>query len=348
MAFPDFIKMKYSDWKSFEKHLQSAAPDHLSSLYLVLGKEEFQRSIAEEALLSLLTTKYPLVRYDGHTLDERQLDMELNGLDLFATKRLLFISNADKLSKNAMEILQSYFPKAGPDLAVILSAQTINANTNFYKKAEKFGVVFAAEQAKPKDLEAICIQWLIKRAHGLQKSLSTSAAHLLFQHLGADYNSLLNELEKLALYVDDSAAIHEKDIVDLVKAIPQANSWKAGEAILQGNAKEAIDLCHNLLQTGTNLIALIRQLRYTFQTGYDILSLKPEELSVQYPSLKGFFLEKKLQLARQFGADRFRSAIIALDTSEFAAKDAQGDDELLMEMLITKMIAGLPTPLNLK
>ncbi len=340
--------MKYNDWKAFEKHLQSAFPDHLSSVYLLFGKEEFLKNRAEEAVVALLSAKLPIIRYDGQSADERLLDAELNGFDLFSSSRLIVIANCDKLNKNASEILQSYFPKANKDLPIVLIASSINANTNFYKKAEKFGVVYSADPPKPKELEAICIDWAIQKAHKLGKKLSPVAAQLLYRHLGADWHSLSNELDKLALYCGSAASITEKEIVELVKAVPQATSWQAGEAILRGNTAEAINICHNLLQSGTNLIALIRQLRYTIQTSYDMLSLPEEEISKHHPGTKSFVLEKKLELARQFGLDRFRAAVIALDTSEFAAKDAMGDDELIMEMLIVKLISGITTPLKIK
>lgn len=340
--------MKYSDWKSFEKHLQSAAPQHLSPIYLIIGKDDFLKKMAEETLSNLISQQCHIARFDAQDIDSKLIDNELNGMDLFSKRKALFLFNSEKISKPCAEILQNYFPKASSALPIVLIATSINANTNLYKKGEKFGVVFNAETPKTKDLESICENWLILAASKLGKKLPPNSARLLYTHLGPDYNALLNELEKLSLYVGDSQTIDEKDIVELVKAIPQATAWQAGEAILQGHAAEALDLCHKLLDTGTNVISLIRQLRYTFQTSFDLLSMPPEQIPQFYPHLRGFVLDKKLQLARQYSADHFKSAIIALDTSEFAAKDAMGDDELIMEKLLIKLIAGLPSPLNTK
>lgn len=344
--------MKYSDWKAFEKHLQSAASIQLSPIYLLVGKVEFLSYCAEELLLFLIKQQNrTIIRFEGPLVDDKTLDNELNGFDLFAGKRLLIIQDCDKLSKNASEILQNYFVNAKDDISLLLMASSLSATTNFYKKAEKFGVVFSPDQPKPKEFESLCVEWLIKKSAAQQKSLTSSAALMLYRHIGADYVALNNELEKLALYTADRKEIKEEDIEALVQAIPQATAWQAADAIFQGNPAEALRLCHLLMESGTALIALIRQFRRTFQTGFEIISLlangaTPADVGIQFPQMKGFILDKNIQSARNYGLEKFRTAIIALDTSEFEAKDSAGNDELLMEKLIVKLIYGIPTPLN--
>jgi DNA polymerase-3 subunit delta len=313
---------------------------------------EFLTHIAEELLLSLLKQqKRSIIRFEGALVDDKTLDNELNGFDMFSGKRLLIIQDCDKLQKNASEVLQSYFSKANDDVSLLLIASTVNASTNFYKKTEKFGVVFSPDQPKPKDFESLCVEWIIKKSTALNKTITPSNAQLLYRHLSADYIGLNNEIDKLSVYTGDRKEIREEDIAALVQAIPQATAWQAADAILQGNPSEALRLCHLLMQSGTALIAMIRQFRRSFQTGFEIISLltnggSPADISIKFPQMKGFILDKNIQSARNYGLEKFRSAIIALDTSEFEAKDSAGNDELLMEKLIVKLVYGIPTQLN--
>ncbi len=344
--------MKYLDWKSFEKHIQNASSVHLSSIYLLLGKEEFLSHLAEELVISAFKRQgYTLLNWDGSQVAEASLEQTLFGMDFFASSTLVKLTAADKLAKKNQELLQSYYPKAQSKTAILLMAPALNANTNFYKQTEKYGVVFAPEALKPKNLEALCVEWLIQQAAKEQKQLLPSAADLLYRSVGANYVALRNELNKLIVFIGNEKAIQDSHVSALVGATPQATTWQMSEAILQGNSREAFHLAHELLRQGNSLIGLIRQLRRSIQTGFEICSiltagLPPQEISTRYPYMKGFILDKNIQLARQYGLERFHNAIIALDSAEFSAKDSLSDEELLIEQLVTKLIYGVPTPIN--
>lgn len=339
--------MKYSDWNSFEKHLQNAAPSHLSSVYLLLGKEEFFRLLAEEALFSLARDSgRKIIRWECYLGIEKLLEQELLTLDLFAASKLIYLSVVDKLSKQGTEILQKYYLRPQKEITLILSAPSLNANTNFYKNTEKNGVVFSPEVLRPKDEAAFCSQWLIKQAAKEKKTLMPAGAELLYQYIGFDYISLKNELEKLVLFVGDANTISESDTAELVSAIPQASSWQVSEAILQGNLPQALHLSHKILQGGTSLIGFIRQIRRSIQTGFEINALASrgadsQEFTRRFPYMKGFILDKNIQLARQYGTKRFQNALVALDRSEFSAKDSNSDDELLLDILVTTLILNM-------
>lgn len=337
--------MKYSDWKSFEKHLMNAT-SYPSSVYLLFNRDDFFFYIAENCLIKIFSKDRQVLRWDCSEISDRVVEAELLELDLFAVSKIIYLEFCEKLSKKGMEILQHYYLKPQKNIILMMSTSTLNANTNFYKNTEKYGVVFSPEALRSREQEDFCKEWLAKESTKENKILTTKAAELLYQSVGFNYVSLKNELEKLILYVGNEKTITEENVSNLVYAAPQATTWQVSDAILQGNLPLALHYSHLVLNEGSSLIGFIRQLRKPLQTGFELCSAvsqsgNTESFTKKYPYMKGFILEKNIKLARQYGMERFKNALIALDATEFSAKDSVSDEEILLDMLITTLVLGL-------
>jgi DNA polymerase-3 subunit delta len=337
--------MKYTTIKALEKHLAESAP---LPIYLILGKEAFERKQAVDLLISKLLKKEDNPELsckilDGDRLDIEELMQELNTFGFFAKFRIVLIQNADKLSKPITEELESYFANPNPTICLILSAITINHATNFYKKGEKVGISLEFLEEKPWEKEKTMKDWVNTLALAEGKTIDQQAVQVLLKQIGTDQALIQQEMEKLFCYVGDKQQISLQDISAVCTHVNVETAWQLGEAIFKRDAPNALRISKALLSDGVAVFALIRQIRSQLQTEYQISTLlaqgtNTDQISRKFPYMRGQILERHLQMAQQYGTARFKKAMLKIDEIELLAKNSSTDPEVLTELLIIKLV----------
>lgn len=339
--------MKYDNLRAFEKHLESAAPSHFSSLYVVLGKEPIETKEAFDLLAkSLLPNEKDrflcLSVFDGSQISKEVLLSDLESLSFFVQKRVIAIQQADKLKKEITEGLEHYFTHPNPNCYIILLAQAIAKNTSFYKKFEKIGVILELAEPKPWEKEKRLIEWLNKQIAAVRKLMAYPVCQSLVKASGMDHGILKQELEKLLCYVGEKKEITGADVAAICTNINAETVWQLGEALFCHDRHAALRIGRGLLEEGTALLPLLRQIRSQFQTEYQICTLiaqgaKSEDITQDFPYMKGQILERHMHLAQQYGQERFKQGLLAIDAMELQAKNSQLDEAFLLDLLIIKL-----------
>lgn len=331
--------MKYSALRAFEKHLEEAAPNHFSSLYALLGKDPFQRKIALERLLRFLQGEKAVL--DGEGLEIRSLVNQLHSNSLFSRKTVVVLHNSDKLPKPSMEWLEAYFAKTTPDIFLVLTASTLHHGTHFFKKIEKYGVILEFAEEKPWEKEKSSVDWVQAHLSALNKTIDAQTAQALVKQVGTDGETLFQEMEKLVCYVGERRAITVQDVRTICIGVNNENVWQLGEALFRLDAAAALRIGHALLDEGTALLSLLRQIRTQFQTDLQVSTIlakggSPADVTALFGYMKGKILEQHCHAARHYGWDRFKSGLLKIDEAELQAKSSYPERQLL-EVLIVRL-----------
>lgn len=339
--------MKYNQIRAFEKHLSEAAPDHFSSLYLVLSKDDFERKNCTEKLLNHLLKdekqrELAFKSYEADSVNAKEVGAVLQTPSFFVKRQVILIKNIDKLKANALKELEPCIDRLAKGSCLILEGTALSAALTFYKKVEKAGIIVEIIVAdKIWEKERTIADWLQIIATESGKVLKTEACQALIQHLGTDKQLLYQEMQKLFCYVGERKEINAFDVSTICLSIPQDTIWKLGEAIFSGDAAAAVSAGKSLL-SATDAIPLLRQIRNQFQTGFQIGSLLangggPEDVMLAFPYMKGAILTKNVQTAQRYGTTRYRSGLILIDNTEVQLKNSSSEPELLLELLIIKL-----------
>lgn len=336
--------MKYTNLTAFEKHLEGAAPEHFSNIYLVQSKEAFIRKQAIDRLISLILKDggipgISLFLFDAERDKIEIVMQELQAVAMFAKKRLIAIQNADAYTKAATLRLEAYCASPDRSTCLVITAESLNRATTFYKKLEKVGVVLDVPEEKPWEKEKSVADWLQVAAMKEGKQLDPQVAQMLIKQLGTEQVLLSNELLKLICYVGQRPAILDADVAAISSIATPSNGWQLGEAIFRRDAPAALGMSKGLLAEGTALIALLRQIRFQFQTQYQICSIlaaggTAAEVAKEFPYMKGMILDRNIRQSQQYGMQRFKKGLLAIDEAELQAKNSAMDAEFLAEKLI--------------
>ncbi len=339
--------MKFNNLRAFEKHLASAAPQHFCPLYLILSKESFERETAFGKLRAYYFKGQQMNAFSVKAIEADKISLsglmeELNAGSLFVKKRIVILQSAEKLDKPAMQRLESYFEDIEPGICLVISAAAINHNTNFYKKAEKVGVVLELAEAKPWEKEQSIHLWIAETLAVDGRRIAQAASQQLVKLLGPEPSILQNELQKLICFIGERKEIQLGDIYSLTTQLAVETGWQLGEAIFSRDAAAALRISKAILNDGVPFILLLRQLRSQFQTGLNILGILAQggtsvDITQQFPNLKGNILERNLRMAQKYGYKRYKEGLLEVDAAELRSKNSGIDHDLLAELVMIKL-----------
>lgn len=340
--------MRYDNLRAFEKHLEGAAPHHLSSLYFVIGKEEGDVQEAVDLLFRYLFPsgkgkELSLSSFDGGEVQAGELENALYSPSFFSSSSVVWIRQAEKLKKPLQEIIQNYWTRPHPSLIFVMTASNWAKNTLFYKGAEKAGIIVDFVELKPWEKEKRLIEWVNKQAAVARKIISYPASELLIKRVGHEDAALVHqEWEKILCFIGDKKEITVSDI-QAICAYSHADSvWQLGEAIFRRDGGAAMRTAHALLAEGQPLLPLLRQIRNQFQTEYQISLMLAQgkqsgDIAQEFPYMKGQILTRHIQQAQHYGAENLRKGLLAIDDAELRSKSFALDETILLELLITRL-----------
>lgn len=339
--------MKYTNYRSFEKHLEESAPSHFTPIYMLIDKDPFSRKVATDKLIDLLlqdktSRELCLKQFQGEELSLQALMSEIDSFAFFSQQRIFLIHNSEKITKPQLEKLEPYFSRLPKQTYLILSCNALSTTTNFYKKVEKAGVIVDIAEEKPWEKEKNLQGWLITEAASNQKSLDPQASLTLVKQIGLDKSLLQQELNKLICYIGERNTITMADITAISISLPLDTIWQLGESIFRKETMEALRISKAMLDEGSAFLSVLRQIRTQFQTELEVGCILAagghgEEISQRFPYMKGHILSRHMQMAQSYGVKKLKEGILQIDAAELKAKNSQVDPHLLNELLMVHL-----------
>jgi DNA polymerase-3 subunit delta len=315
--------MKYQNLKSFQKHLASAAPQHLCRLYFIGMSDDFERAKTLEEILSYISTSAQ--KYSGADCDLRDCLDAMQSMSLLG-ESVVILDEVEKLSKKQLETLAANL-KTSAGYALLGSRSKL---ASLAALVEKEGVVLDLLEEKPWDKEKRLSDQLIDRAKNAGKQLSFDAAHLIFERLGADPALLASEIDKLICYVGDRSTIQREDILAITPASRTSTLWQnAEEVIWEGGEFLSLD--------SAAFHGLIPALRNQLHLGLALATLIEEKCpSDQWsrflPKLWPKTLEKRSSQAARLGSSYFQKGLDKLFEVELLSRSSSTQYRALLDL----------------
>ncbi len=165
---------------------------------------------------------------DGQRVQPAEVFDELRTMSLLQPYQLVVVDDADQFVSTYRDMVERYAENPADGATLVLRSVKWNS-PKLDKLVDKVGAKIKAEPLSTAD----AVSWLIKRATSHhQRKLDKECATTLVNRLGVGLMRLDNELAKLALLVEDGAAIDGKMIDQLVGRSSDEQAWAAQEAVL--------------------------------------------------------------------------------------------------------------------
>lgn len=182
---------------------------------------------------------------------------------LFGGKKVVWARNMNFLTDSPVgksedvrariEYLAESLAKLSPDdAAVVVSASPVNRSSRAFKALKDIGDL---EDFKTKDSDTACSDMLKAEAKRLGAELERGAAETIAAIVANNTRMALQELRKLATYVDFKRPITEKDAIEMVPIFGEGDFFEITAAFYSGDLATALGALRRYFFTNKNASA---------------------------------------------------------------------------------------------
>jgi DNA polymerase-3 subunit delta len=324
-------------------------PDEMRPLYLISGTD----GAKIEATRSRLRSRAEREGGDGAlevfepgegrgAPDHEALLAAIPAMSLMGTRRYLLADGVEKWrDKQQAAVAEAIGGELPPHLTLVLIARS-KAPAKLLKavKAAK-GEVHAFEAPKARDMPRV----LVGDAQRLGFKLDPDAARLLVERMGAEPLRLRNELERLALWAGDGGQVSAADLEEMIADTSEAAVWTLSDAVVEGDARTALQVGEQLIEQGENVTGLVYGLASRLRSACAAAAMLEEGKSPREveSSLKMHPYAAKQLVARLRDTDvndlRLATETLA-QLERWCRGDADYGDELAFTLALRSMAAA--------
>jgi DNA polymerase-3 subunit delta len=300
------------------------------TVYLLLGDDEERKSRGIEKLRAGRTVE----AYDASETSPETLVSACNSFSLFGEGPFVVLKNLDAWNAAQKAVIVDYLKDPSPGSDLILLGKKLGARERLLSAVKNSGEVHTFDQPAGKAL----ISWLVGHAKKMNLDLPEDVAEDLANRCSGDKMRLLQETEKLALYVGDGTTTHD-DVAALCQPDVQSNIFAFVDALAAGERDRALALLEGLISTGEPPLRLTFMIRRQFQLVARARALldrgtPQKELSSRL-KVPPFVARKLEEQGRKLDEEDLERALVLIQHLEGGLKgESYLSDELQVEMTV--------------
>ena len=226
------------------------------TVYLLLGDDEERKSRGVDKLRAGRAVD----AYDASEISPETLVSACNSLSLFGEGPFVVLKDLDSWNAAQKAVIVDYLKNPSPGSDLLLLGKRLGARERLLSAVKNSGEVHTFDQPTGKAL----VRWLVGHAKRLDLDLPEDVAEDLANRCSGDKMRLLQETEKLSLYVGDGTATHE-DLAALCPPDVQSNIFAFVDSLAAGERDRALALLEDLIGTGEPPLRLTFMIRRQFQ-----------------------------------------------------------------------------------
>ena len=163
----------------------------------------------------------------GKEADLLTLISDLRSYPLMSERRLLILKEAQDFK--LLEELNAYIenPLSSTVLVICHKYKAIDARKKLLKSAAKVGVIFKSDKVKEYQL----VDWTLNMVKAKGFGITSKANMLLVESLGNDLSRIVNEINKLAIFIEPGTTINEVHIEENIGISKDYNIYELANAV---------------------------------------------------------------------------------------------------------------------
>ena len=300
------------------------------TVYLLLGDDEERKSRGVEKLRAGRTVE----AYDASAIGPETLVSACNSFSLFGEGPFVVLKDLDAWNAAQKAVIVDYLEDPSPGSDLILLGKKLGARERLLSAIKNSGEVHTFEQPTGKTL----VRWVVGHAKKLGLDLPEDVAEDLTNRCSGEKMRLLQETEKLVLYVGDGTATHD-DVAALCPPDVQSNIFAFVDSLAAGERDTALRLLEDLIATGEPPLRLTFMIRRQFQLVARARALIergiPRKEIASLLKVPPFVARKLEEQGRELDEEDLERALAQIQALESGLKGGSDlSDELQVELTV--------------
>jgi len=326
-----------------DKLILQISKGQIEPFYFLYGPEIFYQTEIIQTLIKQWITDdnrdFNLETFDAqestvnHWLGSAKTLSFLGGIKLVIVRNLHDAIPQDKEAQTLIDYAENPIPEA----CLVVTSNKVDRKRKLFKILTGLKTAIACEAPKENEL----INWLRKRAEESNYSLSSNAARVLINRVGARPGILAKELEKTLLYAGANKSISEKDVAEVVGESKTENVFALTEALKTKNPETALRLLNNQINHGEEPIKILGTIAWQFRMIWEVKHYQKKNLpSGQIAKTMGanpYVVDKALQHTGRFSTKQLRTGYLELAKADRSLKSTSQDPLAVMQTLVLNL-----------
>jgi len=254
-----------------------------------------------------------------------------NTLPFASERRLVVVTNVQKMNAAAHARLASYAADPSPSTCLVLVASKMRKDSKLLKAVAATGG--AAEYKAPRRNEYP--RWVVDHFESRGRTLSRDGAERLVRSVGRDLRRLQTEAEKIIAFVGDRTDISREDVANVVAETAPVSIFEFLDAIGARECGRALELLDDLIRGGEEVHGIhamtMRHLR-TLTSVNALLSRGADTgTMMREVGMADWQLRNVTPQARRFEPAELCAALCSAAEVEARMKSGRGEPRLLFE-----------------
>ncbi len=323
---------------------------NISNVYLIYGPEAYKRKVAKEALKSNVPfgDKINYSYYEGKNIDFNDVCEKAATMPFFADKRLIIIENSGRFKAKkkdndneeeetaaADSMIDKILSNIPETTVLVFLEEAAAKNKKIYKAISKSGFV---ESCEP-DTGDVLISYIMGYLDKNGKKISASGANSIVARVGADYNKINNELEKIISYTGDSPSVTDADINAVCSEDIESRIFDMLDSMGRKNPKAALEKYYVLLSNREPALYILAMIRKQYRLMLESAELGNKRMNEkQVAGATGthpYSVGKAMDFMRKYYKRKDVIRILnMINDTDFRIKNGDIDDRTGVEALI--------------
>jgi DNA polymerase-3 subunit delta len=346
-----------------EQYLQRLRKGPPAPVSLFIGPELYQLGNCRRALVETFLApedrENGLSRHDMESTNLVEILDDARSMSLFAPQRVIWVAGAEAALPRGRSSSQedtagaadlaAYVRDPTPGTVLIFVSSRYDFEGDDRAKVERVEKFYSSipevVEFRPYTVES-ARQLAQSLAGDVGLQLGLAELGLLVDSLAGDASRIVNEIEKLSLYVGKNRKVTPDDILQLVPNAQATTIFALVAAIGRGDRKRSLNHLDTLLREGEYL-----PLALTFLATQFRLAMVAHEAGLRTSQQIQAYLTKLgirvwrdradqiHQTVTAFSASRLNRAIEKVSGADRALRDARPDDRVVMEELVFSLTA---------
>ncbi len=276
-------------------------------------------------------------RFEGKSCRAEQVLDAAETLPVFATRRLVTISEAHLLPAAEQDRLMGYLANPVPETCLLLVAEKIDGRRKFFQQFKKVGVLVEFKGLSERDLPRHVKNYLDEK----DIEISADALSLFCATVGERLQEVHSELDKLITYIGRERLIDSKDVQAVVSRGRAENIFNLGNAVGRGDTAGALELTKRLGGAGEAPLRILALLVRHFRQLWKVRELSaqhcPQKEIASIARIPFFVVDGLVLQAKRFSRQDFMAAFELFLETDLAMKSSGADADALLDSLILRL-----------
>ena len=298
------------DIKVIKNHLQN---EELKNIYLFYGPENYLKDLYVSRIRARLDVDSMNCYYFGQDADIREIESICATTSMFGDKKLIIVSGSGMFKSSTDTSFADTAQDS--DTVVVFKEDEIDKRNKLYKKFCESGIVFNCKKQSPAEIKKV-LAYEIKKA---KRNITEFVLQYMIENIGDDISKLMNEVEKLILYVSEGEEI-KKEHVDLICSMQYSPGlFELNDALANGDSEKAYKIMRGLIEEKEPPVKIMAVVSRMWLQMYNVKLLLSEGVS-------------KTEIASCIGAKEFVVTKIAKQVSNMSIEFIRKKIDLCEEM----------------